>query len=69
MDDDNDDDNYGGISMIAILKAKNSLLSFTRLSSLSIYHCHKLYSMTLFLYLEELYLGNSNLRPLEQTIS
>ena len=64
-----DDDNYGGISTIAILKAKNSPPSCTCLSSLSIYHCPKQYSMPLFPYLEELYLGNSNLRPLEQTIS
>ena len=67
--DDDDDNNHGGISTIAILKAKNSPPSFTRLSSLSIYHCPKLYSMPIFPYLEELYLGNSNLSPLEQTIS
>ena len=66
--DDDDDDNYGGLSMIIILKANNYPPSFARLSSLSIYHCPKLYSMTLFPYLEELYLGNTNLRPLEQTI-
>ena len=67
-DDDDDDDTYGGLSMIIILKANNYLPSFAHLFSLSIYHCPKLYSMTLFPYLEELYLGNTNLRPLEQTI-
>ena len=64
-----DDDNYGGISTIAILKGKNSPPSCTCLSSLSIYHCPKQYSMPLFPYLEELHMEKFNLRLLEQKIS
>ena len=66
-DYEDDDDNYGEISMI---KAKNhSLASFSHLSTLHIYGCPKLSSMPLFPYVEELDLENSNLVPLEHTIS
>ncbi|XP_065635733.1 putative disease resistance protein RGA4 isoform X2 [Quercus suber] len=66
-EDEDDADNYGEISTIT---AKNhSLLSFSRLSNLHISRCPKLSSMPLFPYLETLDLYNSNLRPLERTIS
>ena len=66
-DYEDDDNNYGEISMI---KAKNhSLPSFSHLSTLHIYGCPELSSMPLFPYVEELDLENSNLIPLEQTIS
>ncbi|KAL4600987.1 hypothetical protein ACB092_11G239000 [Castanea dentata] len=66
-ENEDDADNYGEISTIT---AKNhSLPSFNHLSTLTIYGCPKLSSMPLFPYLETLYLNESNLRPLERTIS
>ncbi|XP_050283734.1 putative disease resistance protein RGA4 [Quercus robur] len=66
-EDEDDADNYGEISTIT---AKNySLPSFCHLSTLDIFGCPKLSSMPLFPYLEKLKLRNSNLRPLERTIS
>nr|XP_023917114.1 putative disease resistance protein RGA1 [Quercus suber] len=66
-EDEDDADNYGEISMIT---AKNhSLPSLSRLSYLDISGCPKLSSMPLFPYVEKLYLHNSNLRPLERTVS
>ncbi|XP_030965394.1 putative disease resistance protein RGA4 isoform X2 [Quercus lobata] len=66
-EDEDDADNYGEISTIT---AKNhSLPSFSHLSTLHISGCPKLSSMPLFPYLEKLYLHDSNLRPLERTIS
>ncbi|KAL0006882.1 hypothetical protein SO802_008384 [Lithocarpus litseifolius] len=66
-EDEDDADNYGEISTIT---AKNhSQPSFSHLSHLNISDCPTLSSMPLFPYLEELNLQNSNLRPLERTIS
>ncbi|XP_030965148.1 putative disease resistance protein RGA4 [Quercus lobata] len=57
IEEDNDDDN------------NHSLPSFSRLSILNIRECPKLSSMPVFPCLERLGLVNSNLSPLEQTIS
>ncbi|XP_075646349.1 disease resistance protein RGA2-like [Castanea sativa] len=66
-ENEDDADNYGEISTIT---AKNhSLPSFNHLSTLIIHGCPKLSSMPLFPYLETLDLNESNLRPLERTIS